>query len=377
MRLQRFLFVIYLLLLMGTFVVVESALAQSSATCPDVVNQAMNQIGRSCANMGRNTACYGFNDVSASFTESVDPNTFTRPDDRTAVNQLNHIRTSPFRLDDGTWGISLLNIQANLPNTLPGQGVVMVVFGGVEVENAVDPEEAFIPPATGITVNTAAQTNLLATQPIDGRSPAVVAEVPAGASVQADVTNPAGDWVRIVHRNYAGWVPRSALDSAVDLSGLTVMPPDAQTPMQSFFMRVGIGGLECENAPSSVMVQGPNGTPVDIQALGTDIRIQSTILLRTTPPGDQLGTTLELITVSGLAILYPDTPQQILVPPGYITTVPLGSFVSLGIEGDNDEKLPAGPWTPPRPLTQEELDEFRDRALVRWLGAFCFRTPAR
>jgi hypothetical protein len=124
-------------------------------------------------------------------------------------------------------------------------------------------------------------------------------------------------------------------------------------------MRVGIGGTECEPAPSSVLVQGPNGTPIDLQPLATDIRIESTVLLRTWPPGDTLGDYFEIIVLSGTVKIYPDSPDEIIVPPGFIARVRLGEFVSLGIEGDFDEKLPVGEWEI-RPLTQEELNALFD-----------------
>jgi len=38
-------------------------------------------------------------------------------------------------VNTGTWGLSLLKLQANLPNTMPGQNITFVVYGDTSVQN--------------------------------------------------------------------------------------------------------------------------------------------------------------------------------------------------------------------------------------------------
>jgi hypothetical protein len=38
--------------------------------------------------------------------------------------------------EEGTWGVAVLQVQANLPDTLPGQNVTMLLFGDVEIIDA-------------------------------------------------------------------------------------------------------------------------------------------------------------------------------------------------------------------------------------------------
>jgi hypothetical protein len=50
--------------------------------------------------------------------------------------------------DAGTWGVAVLQVQANLPDTVPGQNVTMLLFGDVEITDAstdaeVNPMQAF------------------------------------------------------------------------------------------------------------------------------------------------------------------------------------------------------------------------------------------
>ena len=149
----------------------------------------------------------------------------------------------------------------------------------------------------------------------------------------------------------------AALQDAENLGDLPVITPDDHTPMQSFYFRVGIGGQSCALAPSLLIIQGPPDVPVDIRLHDTNIRIESTIVLRTLPPGDQLGDAVELITLFGMATIHPGQPDAIRVPPGFSSQVSLGEFTSLGIEGDEDEKTLSGGWSDPRPLTQDEFDQ--------------------
>ena len=41
----------------------------------------------------------------------------------------------PLNRQTGTWGLSLLKLQANLPDTNPGQNVTFLVFGDTSVDN--------------------------------------------------------------------------------------------------------------------------------------------------------------------------------------------------------------------------------------------------
>ena len=133
------------LLLILAFSTVTVAAQQIDNSCPGVVYSALDQLGTNCANMGRNSACYGFNNVDAVFSEPVAPNFFTLPDERADLNIVETIRTVALDLSQHLWGVSLLNVQANLPSALPGQGVVFVLLGGVEVENDVKPDQLVLP----------------------------------------------------------------------------------------------------------------------------------------------------------------------------------------------------------------------------------------
>lgn len=308
--------------------------------------------------MGRNSACYGFNNVEADFNLPVPDDFFTTTDERAELLTINALKTSPLDLGVDQWGVSILNVQANLPDALPGQGVVFVLLGGVEVEGDVTPEAVVIPAVTLETV--AALNTELRSAPNtpEWLASELIGSVPLGTAVTADALDSTGAWARVVVGAQVGWVSASALSG--DLSSLTVLTPDSRTPMQAFFFRVGIGGVSCEQVPSLLAVQGPRDTAIEIEVNRVNVRVTSTIILQTFPPGDGLGDWLQLSVISGVAYINPDTPEQVIVPVGYTTRIRLvGEPQNLGIEGDADEKVTEGAWETPRPLTAEELASFR------------------
>jgi hypothetical protein len=333
------------------------ATAQTSGVCPGVVEQALNQLGTNCASLNRNSACYGFNNVEAEFNVPVADNFFTVTNDRAELLTINSIETGDLDLQNDEYGVSLLNVQANLPGTLPGQGVIFVLVGGTKVVNDVAPEDAVIPQTT-LQITTTADSELR-TYPNVGGFPTseVIGTVAAGSSAAADAIDPTGAFVRVAVNGTAGWIDASA--TSEDRSTLTVVGPENKSPMQAFFFRTGIGGVTCDEVPSVLAVQGPNNASVDINADGVEVRITSTIVLQTLPPGANPPTTLQLTTLHGMAIIYPGTPNAIIVPPGFAISIALSP-----VGEDGFSQTVVGDWSPLRPLSQDEIESLQMLELI-------------
>lgn len=359
-RHPAFISLLILIVVTLSVAVVADAQEQLRPTCPSIVQDALRDLGTNCATLDRNTSCYGHAEVQhTAFIPSFPSDFYTTPGDRSDLYDTETIQTGPFNLAQELWGVNVMNVDANLPSGFSPKGVVYIQMGGVEIENGVEPVAA-VTLVDGITVATSGDTDLLSWPPpsIEGHASEFVAAVPAGTSLSADAVDPTGNFARVIFQDRVGWVSLNTLNtSGIDLGGLPEIGASDFTPMQHFYYRTGIGGLNCDEAPSLIFVQGPNTTPVDIMIHDTPIRIESSVVMRSLPPGDQLGDQLELFTVSGLLKINPDTPEEIIVPPGFFSTVPLcPEFESLGIEGDADEKAACGPWSLPRPLTLDELD---------------------
>ena len=257
--------------------------AQLEATCPALVLQALTDAESACAGLGRNSACYGYNRVAATFFQDVAADFFRNPSDRGALDLFQTIRTSVLDVNRSQWGVAFLNVQANVPDTLPGQGVVFVLMGDTEVLNDVTPDEAFHP-ADAIALEVT-QDTVLRSEPAANAN--VIVDVPVGAYVQADGLSTDSAWLRVVREDAVGWIDRTLVTGSSDIDALPALTADLQTPMQAFRFRTGIGQPTCEQAPDALVVQGPTQMNVNITANGANIQLGSTVVLQTTSSEDE------------------------------------------------------------------------------------------
>jgi hypothetical protein len=108
--------------------------AESLSSCQEILTRAFDILQNSCKQLGRNKACYGNDKVKAE--PRGDSNlTFEQVGDTAAIQTIQTIETSPLNLTTGAWGLSLLKLQANLPDSLPGQNVTFLVYGNTHIDN--------------------------------------------------------------------------------------------------------------------------------------------------------------------------------------------------------------------------------------------------
>ncbi|MCA0456363.1 MAG: SH3 domain-containing protein [Chloroflexi bacterium] len=308
--------------------------ANAGGECPTLVKQALEAVGDNCGGLARNSACYGFNRVNATFAESVAEDFFSRPADQTDLKLLQSIDTAALNESIQEWGVAVMSVQANIPNSLPGQAVSFILLGDVQLDNAVPPDDAVEPAAESIAVSAISSSNIR-TLPTTNSN--IIGSVAAGTALGADATNPTKDWVRVIFNNQTpGWISRALVQTEGNLDSLPVFATDSRTPMQAFYFKTGIGEPACTQSPDVLVVQGPERVAVDITANGANIHIGSTVAFRTIE-----GNRMQVITISGEATVNGST-----VPVGYLTTVQL-SDDGTSVVGEPED---------PRPLTQEELD---------------------
>lgn len=324
----------YIILLLFLFSIPSFIKAQEDSKCPVLVRQALGSVGDSCANLDRNNACYGFNRVNALFTEAQPEDFFSTPSDRTNLTTLQNIQTAPLDAPENIWGIAVMNVQANVPGSLPGQAVVFMLLGDVQVENAVDPAQAFTP-AEPVNVKTLVTANARSGPSTNNN---VVASVPQGTQLQADALNGDKTWARVLLNGAPAWISRDLLQPEVPgtLGALPSITNNTRSPMQAFYFRTGVSDVSCtESPPSILVVQGPERVKVDLTVNGANIEMGSTIGLMTTKSNRLL-----LMTIDGSA-----KAGGIEIPAGFALEAPLSE----------DGKSLSGPWTNFRSLTPEEL----------------------
>ncbi|MFW5748295.1 MAG: SH3 domain-containing protein [Chloroflexota bacterium] len=263
----------------------EPGLAQEQPddpTCPVVIDSVLTAIEQNCTDVSRNSACYGNNRVEVQFVSEQPPGTFDAPADQAALALLREIRTSPLDLARELWGVAVMNVQANVPDTLPGQAVTFILMGETTVENQAEldgAQPAADPIAVEITANTA--LNMRSGPTISSN---VLGSLPPGTRLLADGVDPSGEWVRVSYGGGPAWTSRAfvqPVDPTDNLGTLPQLTGTSASPMQAFYFTTGIGRSQCRQAPDALIIQGPEQVRVDLNINGAAVGLGSTIVLQT------------------------------------------------------------------------------------------------
>ncbi len=118
-----------------------STLHAQPDSCGDVVTAALETAGQICDATGRNQACYGNFNAEAEPRPNAPNFTFAQIGDIVDVSNVQTVRVNGLNEATGEWGVVLMRLQANIPDTLPGQNVTFVLFGDTEITNAVSPDD--------------------------------------------------------------------------------------------------------------------------------------------------------------------------------------------------------------------------------------------
>ncbi|MEZ4671519.1 MAG: hypothetical protein R3E39_26760 [Anaerolineae bacterium] len=337
MRVRYFVPLVICLLLLTIYVPLHAQTVVTTAadsTCVRFIQTAFQQVGTNCANLEAGSLCYGHPNVSANIDETAVKN-FSKIADRLSLENFTSIHTEDYDPAENNFGIAVMNIQASLPRAFPGKGAVMMAFGETTITNAVTPEDALILPEKAIDIIVGANGADLYNVPTGFNVPSQpFGSVPKGTTLQADGISVDAQWLRIYapHKetfdeNVVAWIKTASLVQGLDLSNLPTITAESYTPMQSFFLTTKFEEPRCKNAvPSLLYIQGPKDTLVDVTVDGAHIRFGSTILLRLLPPGN----ILQVVVLSGLGVIFPDTPDEIILPPGFETLLCLAPIPEGG-----------------------------------------------
>jgi len=380
---------------------VVQAQGQKPATCPDLVRKALQTVSGKCTNTGRNQVCYGNTALNAEAQEGAGAIKFAAPGDITDLKNIRSIKLSGLDTASQQWGIALLRAQANLPDTVRGQNVTMLLFGDVDITEASQTTTNAAGTAVLSTQTmyaptiSAADTLLAPTQQafntaiagtqqylstrrystIDARSTIQNATALAqgtnqngtaqsriasqNPTQQFQSTNQSGTQIArstaqdatVQARSTAQFVTRSAQETsqaatffARSTSQYTTLvaplPLPVYKPMQAFYFRSGIGEAACAEAPrNGILVQSPQGKQtIKLSVDEAIIEMGSTVFMTAQPGGKLAIYTLEgLVSVSAFGV----TRQA---PDGMVVRVPI----------DNNLRA-SGPPEPPVPYDLRDV----------------------
>lgn len=268
MNLSRLKYFFFLGILLTANVV---AIAQE--TCPSFVFEMLETISTACDDLSRNQVCYGNENLITEFWDEETADVFIEPSDIVNVIELKSIGGSVLDLGDEEWGMALMSILANIPNTVPGQSVQFLLVGDIAAESAVSPDEVVEVEYIDVTTNAGAN---LRTGPSTNFG--VGGSVGNGETLSAIGQNTAGDWIQVLFDDTQRlWIADFLVNADGDLSTL----PDVTTqsvfgPMQSFFFNGGIGDLACDGAPPDhILVNSPEGIEVNFTVNGVNFTVGS------------------------------------------------------------------------------------------------------
>lgn len=128
----------------ATSVIPTNTPSSASNSCETLVTTALNTLDTVCEDVGRNQACYGNTRIDAILRDNSSA-TFTSAGDTVGINDLESMSLSALDIERNEWGFAILQVQANLPDTLPGQNVTFMLFGGTQItpEGQVDGLQSF------------------------------------------------------------------------------------------------------------------------------------------------------------------------------------------------------------------------------------------
>lgn len=306
--------------------------------CPLIVQQALNTAGEICGALGDNQACYGNTLLKADPHPHVNNFSFEIPGDTVNVGAIQSLRLSAMNVDLGEWGVAILRLRANIPDTLPGQNVTFLLFGDVQVANAVDPQTGglTLDISTGNNVNVRAQPNTNA---------AVISNFTAGQTLKAVARTEAADWLQVrLSEAQLGWVFAGLVSAKGSIAKLNIAGAEDAArfgPMQAFYFSTGLGNPACKEAPQNgILIQTPDGVEsVDLLVNEVSVRLSSAAFF--SAPG---GENLTLKVVEGLARIEAE---------GAVAFIPQGGEISVPM---TENLTPAGAPERVKPYTPETVE---------------------
>lgn len=319
--------IIFISSLLLIFAIAPLAASTQHEVCERVVQTALEQAGQVCTGTGRNQVCYGHKNLEAQPQSRFEPFRFHEAGDIINVTQLKTLRLSPMDIATGSWGVAMMKLQANLAEDKPTQNVTLVLFGDVEIDNAIA-----APTETGITISSWGNANVRREPSEQGY---VLGTLSPGRVVTAIGRTADSSWLYIDVPDFGerGWISRQLIEASDELDGLNIINPAlaAYGPMQAFYLRTGDDSSTCEEAPNDgLLIQTPEGAgEVRLWINEVKIRLGSTVYIQARPNQQMTISTLE-----GAAHVEAYGIEQ---------TASAGMTVSIPLDSDSKAAAPPNP----------------------------------
>ncbi len=295
----------------------------NNGACSTLMDDALSTMGSACAEVGINEACYGNILVSATLNDDTDAQ-FQTSGDIISLDDIQALFTQPANPDDGTWGLALLTVQADLP-TYSGASITYVLFGDTQIQDASTLTETPEPVTCDISNTGSTNINMRGGPSTNDQ---IINVFGTGQTAIADGRTESGDWIHVNYNNTDGWLYTSLIDVACDVQNLAVTDTNAPsqvtyTHMQAITLQSGESPA-CDRSPDGLLIRSPEGRRARIIVNGVQLTMSSAGFLTAQPDGD-----LMLQGLEG-SIEVTSAGQTVTVTDGVFTTVPLDGLQAVG-----------------------------------------------
>ncbi len=311
-------------LLLSILAVAPIVALSQTGDCEAVVQTALEATDRVCTDTSRNQACYGHVHIEAEPQSLEEAFKFEDVGDTVDVSRIGSLRLSPMDEDQQTWGVALMKVQADIPNSKP-ENVTILLFGDVQVDNAVpDPillDASVIGPGNAN----------IRRQPSNRAF--VLASMAPDTVLTARGRSADGNWlyVDLPDDRGSGWVRRSLMEIEGNANQLRTTDPSLTSygPMQAFYLQNGNDQSSCSQTPNDgILIQTPEGVAeVRLWINEVKIRLGSTAFIQA-PAGSRQ---MVVKTVEG---------QAVIEALGVEQTSPAGTSVTIQLNEDNKPSAP-------------------------------------
>lgn len=309
--------------LSSMFLIFGTVVAQT-IDCSAIIQEMITLTAEQCAILERNEACYGSAARAFNLDQALLP--FETSGDSLAVEEIGNLSTLALDSNAATWGVALLNLQADLSDFAIRENVRGVLFGEVDIEQTALAVAA-IP--TQITSNSRVRSG-------PGTDFAQVGSVVNGTDVNVVGRTADNVWVQIEFPgtdDSIGWVNRGAIGAEIEIESLPTPEDDNPfgAPMQSFRLRTGGAERRCDTAPlAGLLLQTPFETSANFLINGVGVRISDTVIVR------QERDLLELVNVSGIVTITVGNQTRVLRAGETLSVSESAGVGEIGIYNLND-----------------------------------------
>ena len=298
--------------------------------------QALRAPGEHCAGLERNSLCYAHPNVAASFADAADAARFYSPGKRAPLAQLKRIQTAAMDAQKGHWGIAILHLQANLPQTRSGAGALVLLAGGAWLEQEVELwqiDEIRAPISTAARQPTPRFSQA-------SRAARKLGQLRKNEIALVDAKTRAGDWLRVVDSGLVSWVERERMAALQVMDSLPVVDVADAFAMQSFTFAAAGPSPACAAAAPILAIQTPAESSLNLTVNGVDTHFRSLVSFQHVQPNS-----LRMTAHRGAATTV------------FGDTVVAGKTIvgRLAGKGEGNGKATVIAWSAPMPATALEL----------------------